>query len=59
MKFQLEMVEAALRSLERDGLIESFIGEDGEVSWRHTAAGKKALKKGVPLPPPLRRELDS
>ena len=40
--YELELIAAAaLRSLERDGLIESFIGDDGEVWWRHTAAGKK------------------
>jgi len=57
--YQLELIDAALRSLERDGLIESFIDDDGEVRWRHTAAGKKAIEKGVPLPPPGRCELDS
>jgi hypothetical protein len=56
---QLELIAAAaLRSLERDGLIESYI-EDGEVWWRHTAARKKAIEKGEPLPPPGRWELDS
>ena len=45
--YELELIAAAaLRSLERDGLIESFIGDDGEVWWRHTAAGKKAMEKG-------------
>ena len=43
--YQLELIEAALRSLERDGLIESFIDDDGEVRWRHTAARKKAIEK--------------
>jgi hypothetical protein len=55
----LELANAALRSLELDGLIESFIADDGEVRWRETAAGKKASEKGVPLPPPGRCELDS
>jgi hypothetical protein len=57
--YQLELINAALRSLERDGLIESFIDDDGEVRWRHTAARKKAIEKGVPLPPAGRCELDS
>ena len=35
----LELAAAALRSLERDGLIESFINDDGEVWWRITAKG--------------------
>jgi len=30
-------VIAALRSLERRGLVESFIGTDGEVYWYFTA----------------------
>ena len=57
--YQWELAAAALRSLERDGLIESFIDDDGEVRWRHTAARKKAIGKGVPLPPAGRCELDS
>jgi hypothetical protein len=35
----LELAAAALRSLERDGLMESFINDDGEVHWRLTAKG--------------------
>ena len=57
--YQLELINAALRSLERDGLIESFIDDDGEVRWRHTAARKKPIEKGEPLPPAGRCELDS
>jgi hypothetical protein len=57
--YQLELAAAALRSLERDGLIESFIDDDGEVRWRHTAARKKPIEKGEPLPPAGRCELDS
>ena len=30
---------AVLRSLERNGMIESFIDADGEVYWRITAKG--------------------
>ena len=30
---------AVLRALERKGMIESRIGEDGEVRWRITAKG--------------------
>jgi len=30
---------AVLRSLERKGMIESFIDADGEVYWRRTAKG--------------------
>ena len=30
---------AGLRSLEREGMIESFIGPAGEVRWRTTARG--------------------
>jgi hypothetical protein len=37
--YLLELAAAALRSLERDGLMESFINDDGEVHWRLTAKG--------------------
>ena len=35
----LSLLKASLRSLERKGMIESFIDADGEVRWRITAKG--------------------
>jgi hypothetical protein len=35
-KITMEEVIAVLRSLERRGLVESFIGTDGEVCWWFT-----------------------
>ena len=47
--YQLELIDAALRSLERDGLIESFIDADGKVCWRITAkvrVVRRAIRDG-------------
>jgi hypothetical protein len=32
--YLLELAAAALRSLERDGLMESFINDDGDAAWQ-------------------------
>jgi hypothetical protein len=40
---------AALRALDRKGMIESFIDADGEVCWRITAKGRvvrRAIRDG-------------
>jgi len=38
-KMTKDELKALLRSLERKGMIESFIDADGEVYWRITAKG--------------------
>ena len=38
-KITMDELEGVLRSLERKGMIESFIDADGEVYWRRTAQG--------------------
>ena len=54
---------AVLRSLERNGMIESFIDADGKVYWRITAKGRavrRAIRDGeADWPEDSRYGLDS
>ena len=50
---------AVLRSLERRGMIESFIDIDGEVYWRCTAKGNAVADGEADWPKDSRYGLDS
>jgi hypothetical protein len=56
---QIEAMTTGNTRLANTELSRSFINDDGQVRWRLTAARKKAIEKGVPLPPAGRCELDS
>ena len=50
---------AVLRTLERKGMIESFIDIDGEVYWRCTAKGNAVADGEADWPKDSRYGLDS
>ena len=52
-------LKAALRALERKGMIESRIDADGEVRWRITAKGLTVADGEADLPEDSRYGLDS
>ena len=58
-KMKKDELKALLRSLERKGMIESFIDADGEVYWRITAKGIAAGDGEADWPKDSRYGLDS
>ena len=58
-KMTKDELKALLRSLERKGMIESFIDADGEVYWRRTAKGNAVGDGEADWPKGSRYGLDS
>jgi hypothetical protein len=58
-KMTKDELKAVLRSLERKGIIESFIDADGEVRWRTTAKGIAVDDGEADWPEDSRYGLDS
>ena len=58
-KMTMDELEAVLRSLERKGMMESFIGAEGEARWRITGKGIAVLDGEADLPEDSRCGLDS